>query len=651
MAEEVQRLIAVLEARLDKYEKAFKKASSTGDAELARMEKRGAAFASNMNAATAKGAAGMQSFAKAAGVAKLQTANLAAQFQDIAVQLQGGSSPLTVALQQGTQIQAVLGPLGARGAVSALGAAFMSLLNPVSIATIGIIGLGGAALQYITSLVAGAEDSAEKLKEQAELIQKVADKWGEALPALRAYQQALNDAATSADILKAGNEAAIKQYDVIKGLLNESAAEFANAMLLLEQAGVPYDKIQALQTAWNGLNDKVRDGTATAEDAKAVQELLADTFNSTGIPAVDAMASALGGLIGMLAAASQAATNLRNETALLANQKTVLPTLGTVGPIFSGGGKFINEQQLMDIHAYDSKSQTQILAGKAAKKSGGGGGAAKQSPYASETEQITKKITALKAEAEALSGLNPLEADYAYQVEKAKIAAELLAKAQESGLKITPELKATIDALAASYAASTLEVQNLKDAQQDVLKSAQEWNDFSKSLLSGFISDLKSGTSAADALANALDKIANKLIDMALNSLFNGSGIGAFLAGLFGFAKGGVFAGGVVTPFAKGGVVNKPTLFPMANGAGLMGEAGPEAIMPLKRGADGKLGVRTNGGSGGGNTYSPTFNIDARGADQAAVARLERSLSEFARTEAKRIDARMDTRQVRKVRA
>lgn len=60
-------------------------------------------------------------------------------------------------------------------------------------------------------------------------------------------------------------------------------------------------------------------------------------------------------------------------------------------------------------------------------------------------------------------------------------------------------------------------------------------------------------------------------------------------------AMGGVFAG-PVTPYALGGVVTKPTLFAFANGTGLMGEAGPEAIMPLTRGPDGKLGVKAQGG-------------------------------------------------------
>ena len=61
-----------------------------------------------------------------------------------------------------------------------------------------------------------------------------------------------------------------------------------------------------------------------------------------------------------------------------------------------------------------------------------------------------------------------------------------------------------------------------------------------------------------------------------------------------------------MVPFAKGGVVTKPTIFPMARGMGLMGEAGPEAVMPLKRGSDGKLGVE-----GGGGTTHITVNINA----------------------------------------
>jgi len=82
------------------------------------------------------------------------------------------------------------------------------------------------------------------------------------------------------------------------------------------------------------------------------------------------------------------------------------------------------------------------------------------------------------------------------------------------------------------------------------------------------------------------------------------------LLGLFG--DGAAFSGGQVTAFAKGGIVGGPTIFPMANGMGLMGEEGPEAVMPLARTGSGKLGVYVAGDAGGSrNLY--TVNVDARG--------------------------------------
>ena len=81
--------------------------------------------------------------------------------------------------------------------------------------------------------------------------------------------------------------------------------------------------------------------------------------------------------------------------------------------------------------------------------------------------------------------------------------------------------------------------------------------------------------------------------------------LGAF--GITTNAKGNVISGGEVEKYAYGGVVSKPTIFPMKNGIGLMGEAGAEAIMPLKRGRDGKLGVQSSGGKIG----NIIVNVDA----------------------------------------
>ncbi len=81
------------------------------------------------------------------------------------------------------------------------------------------------------------------------------------------------------------------------------------------------------------------------------------------------------------------------------------------------------------------------------------------------------------------------------------------------------------------------------------------------------------------------------------------------------FAKGAAFAGNNIVPYRKGGVVNTPTMFKYGGSRlGIMGEAGPEAIMPLKRGPSGKLGVEMHGRGGGGvtnvNYTGPTLNFN-----------------------------------------
>lgn len=135
---------------------------------------------SNLASAFTKAPKKIDDVAKSLGAAKFQTANLAAQFQDIAVQLQGGQSPFTVALQQGTQISQVLGQGGAGGAVKLLGSALGSLLSPTSIATIAVIALGGAAVQYVSKALGGVGDLDDKLKAHGELIKSLKDAYGEA---------------------------------------------------------------------------------------------------------------------------------------------------------------------------------------------------------------------------------------------------------------------------------------------------------------------------------------------------------------------------------------------------------------------------------------------------------------------------------------
>ena len=148
--------------------------------------------------------------------------------------------------------------------------------------------------------------------------------------------------------------------------------------------------------------------------------------------------------------------------------------------------------------------------------------------------------------------------------------------------------------------------------------------------------------SLGEAAAGVLRNIANRMLDIAVNMALFGSisGMGSKGGGLLGLipgldkrAKGGVYAQNGIQAFARGGIVNGPTLFPFAKGIGLMGEAGPEAIMPLRRGRDGNLGVMSSGGG----TTNVVVNVYASGSsvegDQAQAKALGNAISAAVQSE------------------
>ena len=134
---------------------------------------------------------------------------------------------------------------------------------------------------------------------------------------------------------------------------------------------------------------------------------------------------------------------------------------------------------------------------------------------------------------------------------------------------------------------------------------------FSTGLRQAFDGLLLDGRSLSDVLGGLAEKMSKTVYSAAVNPVTNhfggmmAEGLNAAVSGLMPFANGGTFSQGRVMPFAKGGVVSSATNFPMRGGMGLMGEAGPEAIMPLARGPDGTLGVR----GGGGGAVTVNMNI------------------------------------------
>tara|TARA_R110000787_G_scaffold176130_2_gene288402 strand:- start:472 stop:1131 length:660 start_codon:yes stop_codon:yes gene_type:complete len=157
----------------------------------------------------------------------------------------------------------------------------------------------------------------------------------------------------------------------------------------------------------------------------------------------------------------------------------------------------------------------------------------------------------------------------------------------------------------------------------------------SKGLRKAFDGVVFDGLKLSDALRSVAESMINTTYNAAMRPVtdqFGGlisQGVGSLVQGILPFANGAPFSQGKVMPFAQGGVVSSATAFPMRGGTGLMGEAGPEAIMPLARGSDGKLGVR---GAGGGalsvvmNITTPDVQGFQRSQSQIA-AHMSRALS------------------------
>lgn len=223
---------------------------------------------------------------------------------------------------------------------------------------------------------------------------------------------------------------------------------------------------------------------------------------------------------------------------------------------------------------------------------------------------------------------------------------------------LAESIKRTKDS--AELAAAPLK--NLKQLEQDASDFKKVLDTGLTSALNGLVSpiqDVLNGvTSLGDGFKNvgvivlkAIQEMIIKMLILApiakgLQGIFGGFGGFNPLAGAFSFgggsAKGNVFNG--VQKFAKGdsftnGIYSNPTMFRYANGGafGVMGEAGPEAVMPLKRGHDGSLGVQMYGQKAG-NDNSTQINMPAivnnfngSGISQADIAEVKKTQDQFRR--------------------
>ncbi len=288
--------------------------------------------------------------------------------------------------------------------------------------------------------------------------------------------------------------------------------------------------------------------------------------------------------------------------------------------------------------------------------------------YDKSIKQEQQQLEQLKEETGLRTALNPLLNDHGKALSTLQKAQELLNLAQEHGTaagreltsaqqlltgdlsKLTPaaqEQALAMRALAVGYGEADANANRLSESQDKLRQKVEDWRDFSKDATKGFIQDLIDGKSAAEALGNVLEKIGSKLLDLAIDDLFGASGSNNW----FGKLVGGIFHadGGPVKKLASGGRVIGPggprsdkVPAMLSNGEFVVNAAATQKNRAMLEAINsGRHLMLANGGivraprmpsasvvtaaartSGASFTYAP--QIDARGADAAAVARLEK---------------------------
>lgn len=577
-------------------------------------------IAANSNRAFTTAEQGARRYQTAMRGSQIQTANLAAQLNDIGVQLAGGQSPFLIALQQGTQITQALGPgAGLRGTVAALGGAFASVLSPVSLATIAIIALGGTAVQYFSDLISDGDSSNKVLEEQAKLIQSVAQRWGEAIPALKEYADELTKAQQAAELQQAGSIINDQKLEETRANIEDARISIADLVSQLAAAGGETESIVRLQSALNEFAGAAEDGSLKVEDVKSVQDALAEAINVTGIPVLaefksmfDQLAvSALGSsdAVRQTNAAIAQAQALMNDPRTWRGRDIIGQTNGAMqgssDPDLPFDGPTIERRPLIELEGLPGDRRAASKASSEREKA------------IRDAEREKKAVVDLIEQLEFEQSLLGMTAE-----ERAEANA-----LRRAGAAATDEQRAKISQLVeATYA----EREAIK-ANEEAMRQLQE---VSRDVLEGIVSDLADGKSGADILASALKRVGDMLISSAFDSLFPATASGGRRTG-----GGGLFGGAIIPGILhSGGVAGSDgyghgrsvssSVFagaPRYHNGGIAGLKPDEVPAILQRGE--RVIPRGQSGSGSASsfTYAPT--IDARGADVEAVARLERAMA------------------------
>lgn len=288
----------------------------------------------------------------------------------------------------------------------------------------------------------------------------------------------------------------------------------------------------------------------------------------------------------------------------------------------------IEEQARLSLQSLQVKAIEESPAGQALRKYGARGTRSDKDPVfgtgpnagksiyddpdAGKTFKSTKdEVARLQAVLDLrrqLIGKTQEEAIYLQTLNKLKKANE------DADIKMTDT---ALENAAKRIASDEIEIQKLEDQQQTLQDLASYMGSAYGDALMNIVTDIDFVNDSFEDMAYKTENIFRQMAADIIKELYRVLVVKQMVAsvtGFLGFANGGVIQGGKqVQAYANGGVVGGPTYFPMAGGkTGLMGEAGPEAIMPLKRGKGGKLGVEVSGDTGAVNIVQ-NFSFAANG--------------------------------------
>ncbi|WDR00754.1 phage tail length tape measure family protein [Devosia sp. J2-20] len=425
-----------------------------------------------------------------AGRNNFNTANAAAQFQDIGVTAGMGMDPRMIGLQQGTQLAAVFGTMKLTDAVKTLGAAFASVLSPVSLLTIAAVTLGATGIQAMMGWISasgkaanGIDGVTQALAEQAAPIDSIKARISELQGITDAYAKAIRGTAKDQSIASAAIIAnSEREFNAKKSLLElelkrqKAAIAVGEAELTIAGRNLAKDVQSKTQ---NGVLDPIAGGYADDRVGQFVRSPQQANLLKTTQDLIDA--------------------NPINDQLKEMRANLELSKIATEG-LDDALGTTFSEGVATSIERISSTAKgAKTGAEKAAEK------------YRDLIRTAQQRIGMAEVEASALGMTRE-------SVARLTIAQELQNKAVNDNIRLTPKQITELDHYAASIATA-----------EERTRSLSETYEFGKGVFGSFFSDLKSGArDGADALtvlgnagANAFDRIADHALALAANSAFD----------------------------------------------------------------------------------------------------------------------------------